>query len=617
MNNLDESRIEQPSLVQALDKYREMEKVLEEEYDSLQDVIIQSSNEWQGAASKALISEMEYFLNEGDYNTAYENVKTMRLCMEDALEQVNALLAISEEFPKQLQRSTYIEPMRTVMGDNTVRNGGVVYLDYGKARLIPDLCEQVYEAAEYLGNVLKQHMEVCSGIMDGIPTYINRVDEAVKKVKRIENYKFSFQKYVQDVMALENDVAVRLAGMKTAETIIGENAEIERTLDREVGEKTATEYGKEILDNYLIQLGYDSSIERKIIIYFIEQEYTHYLAMLYGTKYNSTSAYEEVKAQISLVCARYKEEISFSYIKDFYKYNQDIFNYQLYVEYLDYLKSEQYICPAEYDDKLAMLETNNTIEDFTGFLEERENLFKELAVKGRCDSSGKELETWSKKEIMIALQIEYELRDYEYKEEFIYGLIGHMKAEGDFGTLEAIELDETALSYYKHIAECVNYEEKYDPYNLSEVNLLQMCEDMLFCEHKDHFWGVGIIQWSDVRAESLLAFYLQEAGYGQIQEYEDINKILQKARIDYSENNTEVYLTPEQIQNAELKYLLYELTVSQKSVYNDYLKRELSGDMKTDIINASDYLFESYIKPRTNTKPLREAQSIWWYEARN
>ena len=211
---MNEFRIEQPSLVQALDKYREMEKVLEEEYDSLQDVIIQSSNEWQGAASEALVSEMEYFLNEGDYNTAYENVKTMRMCMEDTLEQVNALLARSEEFPKQLQSSTYSEPMRPAMGDNTVRNGGVLYLDYGKANIVPDLCDQVCEAAEYLGNVLKQYMEDCEGIMDGIPTYISRVDEAVRKIKRIENYKLSFQKYVQGVMALENDVAVRLAGMK-------------------------------------------------------------------------------------------------------------------------------------------------------------------------------------------------------------------------------------------------------------------------------------------------------------------------------------------------------------------------------------------------------------------
>ena len=206
MSSLNEFRIEQPSLVQALDKYREMEKVLEEEYDSLQDVIIQSSNEWQGAASEALVSEMEYFLNEGDYNTAYENVKTMRMCMEDTLEQVNALLARSEEFPKQLHSSTYIEPMRPAMGDNTVRNGGVLYLDYGKVAVIPDLCDQVCEAAEYLGNVLKQYMEDCEGIMDGIPTYISRVDEAVRKIKRIENYKLSFQKYVQSVMALENDV---------------------------------------------------------------------------------------------------------------------------------------------------------------------------------------------------------------------------------------------------------------------------------------------------------------------------------------------------------------------------------------------------------------------------
>ena len=307
---MNEFRIEQPSLVQALDKYREMEKVLEEEYDSLQDVIIQSSNEWRGAASEALISEMEYFLNEGDYNTAYENVKIMRMCMEDTLEQVNALLARSEEFPKQLQSSTYSEPMRPVIGDNTVRNGGVLYLDYGKANIVPDLCDQVYEAAEYLGNVLKQYMEDCEGIMDGIPTYISRVDEAVRKIKRIENYKLSFQKYVQGVMALENDVAVRLAGMKGDSGVdvstMDESDSIGRGITR-TSESEKYQAAEEILIRKLEAQGITDAKEQQKIVDVTSKMHPDMLTNLYITSLYSSATSDDVYEQIMIEYMKYEE----------------------------------------------------------------------------------------------------------------------------------------------------------------------------------------------------------------------------------------------------------------------------------------------------------------------
>ena len=218
MNSLNTFRIEQPSLVQALDKYREMEKVLVEEREKLQDIIDRGTLEWQGSASEATVQEVSFLLTEGNYNMAYENVRTMRTCMENTLEQVNALLVRSEEFPKQLQSSAYIEPMRPAKDDNTIRNGGVLYLDYGKAMIIPELCEEVSEAATYLGNVLIQQMEACRGIIDDVPGYINRVEEAVHKIKRIENYKQSFQGYVQGVRALENDVYVQLSCVQQSNT---------------------------------------------------------------------------------------------------------------------------------------------------------------------------------------------------------------------------------------------------------------------------------------------------------------------------------------------------------------------------------------------------------------
>lgn len=207
--------------------------------------------------------------------------------MEDTLEQVNALLARSEEFPKQLQSSTYIEPMRPAMGDNTVRNGGVVYLDYGKAAVIPDLCDQVYEAAEYLGNILKQYMEACSGIMNGIPTYINRVDEAVRKIKRIENYKFSFQKYVQDVMALENDVAVRLAGMKT----------VQSEYDSDYNEKRSVIYRGETVRNVKYEF---LDFINGTSIYYNEETLLSSLEQMYNDGYFTSEDYQKLKDLVSL-----------------------------------------------------------------------------------------------------------------------------------------------------------------------------------------------------------------------------------------------------------------------------------------------------------------------------
>jgi len=300
VNNMNEFRIEQSSLIQALEHYREMETVLEEERENLQNIISQESSKWQGEAAEVAVSSMNSFLQTGEYNEAYECVRKVRLCMEDTLDQVSALLVRCEDFPKQLESDTYIESMRPACGDYTLRNGGVLYLDYGKAMVIPDLCDQISEAAEYLGTVLKQSMEDCRGIIDDIDGYQNRVDEAVRKVKRVENYKLSFQKYVQGIKALENDVAVCLAGMKDEPGVdvstMEESDSIERDITR-ISEAKKYDVAEEILRRYLTKLGMDP-VEQNMLIEILREKNPNMLSTLYAVSRYSSADMDDVLEEI-------------------------------------------------------------------------------------------------------------------------------------------------------------------------------------------------------------------------------------------------------------------------------------------------------------------------------
>lgn len=637
MNSLNTFRIEQPSLVQALDKYREMEKVLVEEREKLQDTIDRGSLEWQGSASEATVQEVSFLLTEGNYNMAYENVRTMRTCMENTLEQVNALLVRSEEFPKQLQSSAYIEPMRPAKDDNTTRNGGALYLDYGKAMIIPELCEEVSEAATYLGNVLIQQMEACRGIIDDVPGYINRVEEAVHKIKRIENYKQSFQGYVQGVRALENDVYVQLSCVQRVETVGGRDETIDRSLDRAIDKDIVIVYGKEILENCLIEAEYDNSLERQIIIDYITKNHPDLLISLYGVDRYSTA---DKVGIIKLIIQKYNEYNEDNHLEDVQKFFEEDENrnqYEVYVEYVEYLRIANYICPAEYENIMEGLNgdaivSNDKIEFLENLMVERDGLLSRLASTDEINEN-LTLPAWEKIEVVTALQIEIEMLEAGYDEEFVYGLIGNMKREsGKFGGIEG--LFNTTEVYGLHVIDCVDHLEKYSMYDMTEVNLFELYFERTIClnpieetnmggkEKEIHKWGIGAFQWTPKdRAFPLLEKYLKEVGY--IITADGLAKEGTETTVITAENYmsiSPVYLTFEQVMEADMEHLKEELDKEKgafKAVYNIYYMNEVtSDDFDANIREATKIIKEKYVINYDGTLEERQENALRWRQER-
>ncbi|MBE5885258.1 MAG: hypothetical protein E7284_02510 [Lachnospiraceae bacterium] len=622
MRNYNEFRIEQSSLIQALEQYREMKTVLEEERENLQNIISQESSKWQGAAAEAAVSSMNSFLQTGEYNEAYECVRKVRLCMEDTLDQVSALLVRCEDFPKQLESDTYIESMRPACGDYTLRNGGVLYLDYGKAMVIPDLCDQISEAAEYLGTVLKQSMEDCRGIIDDIDGYQNRVDAAVRKVKRVKNYKLSFQKYVQGIKALENDVAVCLAGMKDEPDVDENSSTIVKTREFETDYNRVTERGKEILRGELEAAGY-SSIEAQMIIYMIEKENPSYLSTLYALdSYGDSSSKDAVVDQIISYYELNKnpEDNLLDVVLENYRNDENISDYDVYVGYLEYLKDEYYICKAEYEEILGNLKEGEPIPEeeirkMEDFLEERVILYN-ILMENNGTGNNIELEKWSKVEIVAALEIENRLLEKGYEEEFVYGVIGNMKQEGEFGTLEGLK--NTDKIYGLHVIDCVNYLEKYNPYNITEVNLIELYFDRVMCTDNNHKWGIGIVQWTpDDRTEPLLKEYLRLAGY-EVEDGTNNLKNIETGQIITSDMrcSVEVYLTMDQVVEAEINHLVYELTETHTEAYTAYEQEILTDNKDVNIREATLIVYDKYICIEDGTGEKRAEYAVWWSEAR-
>ena len=440
-------------------------------------------------------------------------------------------------------------------------------------------------------------------------------------------------------MALENDVAVRLAGMKTVETVGGSDATIVKSLDRMCDRDIVISCGKEILEYCLIDSEYENSVERQIIIQFIEEEHSHLLVSLYGADRHSTLDKAGITEMIIQLYNEYNEENHLEQVIALFKDDENQNQYEVYVEYLEYLKIAQYICPAEYDDMIVELGKdsiilNEHIDYLERFMGARNGLLNTLAGKDP-ESEIKVPVTWKKIEVVTALQIEIEMIEAGYDEAFVYGLIGNMKTEGGkFGGIEGLK--NTTEDYGLHVIECVDHLEKYTPYTMMEVNLLELYFDRIIClnpveesnengeepESEIHKWGIGSFQWTPLdRTMPLLEKYLQQVDYTITEDGLAVTGT--EKTVITAENYmfvSPVYLTFEQVLEIEMEYLKEELNIETgafKDVYNvDYTNEATSGDLEVNIDAATTVIKDKYLINHDETLAERQGNAICWYWAR-
>lgn len=213
MSNEFDFRIKQSVYRQALEIYRKMEALLQTEKENQQNNALTMKQNWASSSADTFLRENNLFLENGNYRSAYEQVKSMREVIEDTLPEVNALLARCEGFYDQLNSDSYVEPIKPAGDDATIRNGGILSLNYDMIAVIKDRCDIISEENHTLRDTLKSIMNECRGEIDGTDSYLAELETASKKIDRVINYRDSFQKYEAGIRALEFDLNVRLGAL--------------------------------------------------------------------------------------------------------------------------------------------------------------------------------------------------------------------------------------------------------------------------------------------------------------------------------------------------------------------------------------------------------------------
>lgn len=386
-------------------------------------------------------------------------------------------------------------------------------------------------------------------------------------------------------------------------------------------------YASDILENFLEANGYTNSVERKFIIAMLMEKKPELLLGVYRT-YGYSSA--DCTAVVNAIITYYescKIDVTLQEIETNFRNEENLTKDQA-CEYLEYLLTLQYICQAEYDRLTGELEQESDItpekkEELCGFMLSRNELFQSLREDKTMDN-GEVDGGWTRKQIVCALQIEAVFDEEGLDEAFIMGLIGNMKGEGSFGEFEWTNKNgsDSMEPYWEHINDCIDYHDKYSYKNIENIDLVELYADLIWkryeggCEDMQyHYFGIGAMQWTDSRTEKLLPLYLEQAGYDA--ESDEFQELV--GRYLDGEAYEEIYLTKDQIRNAEIEMMVYEITCQDltniyRNVYPHYLK-DKGEDVLENILQAEKTVEEEYIKPGTDTHAEREAAALRWYEA--
>lgn len=201
--------INQASLLEALEEYKNMEGMLLELKDRSTCIHELTAN-YSGETCTTLECNINYFFNEGNYAYAYEMVCKVCELMESILPEVNVLLARCEGLRDQLGSDEYVEPVVPAAEDVTLWNDGILALDYNQISIIKSLCEDIAEENERLAQKLKTIMLNCENIIEGTNTDLEAVTGAMNKLNRVLNYKDSFVLYERGVRALDDEIALQV-----------------------------------------------------------------------------------------------------------------------------------------------------------------------------------------------------------------------------------------------------------------------------------------------------------------------------------------------------------------------------------------------------------------------
>lgn len=196
--------IKQSTCLQVLETYKSMEQVLRQERQELLKNTDRVSGDWEGTSAQTTRHMMKTMLMGGIYAQSYDEVSAMRICLEETLPRISTLLERSQGFTDQFRNDDYVEPVVLTEGDNRIRNGGILSMDYGQINCIKKDCNDIIEYTDIVVQSLIDVVEDCGYLLDGIDECLERIQAASRKLHRIENYWKSFEIFVNGIKDLES-----------------------------------------------------------------------------------------------------------------------------------------------------------------------------------------------------------------------------------------------------------------------------------------------------------------------------------------------------------------------------------------------------------------------------
>lgn len=196
--------------VKTIEAYKMMEDVLEREQRRITHAVENADSFWLSDTKDVLKSALPILFSIGVYGKTCEKVHAMRVCMEEALPEVNELLARAENLSDQLRSDSYVEPLRPADGDNTSRNGGIVAFNYGYVGEIAETCDMILARNRLMTRAFANIINNCSSLLSGTDEDLEELQRASNRLTRIENYKEAIQAYAIKVEALDSDMVTKL-----------------------------------------------------------------------------------------------------------------------------------------------------------------------------------------------------------------------------------------------------------------------------------------------------------------------------------------------------------------------------------------------------------------------
>ena len=204
-------RIDQPAFVQALNEYENYIRLLGERQSDLEQIRDRMAKSCTGLATAKNIELYRKQLTEGNFAIACSNMQRLSAIMEEELSEINALLVRCEGFASCVTDKNGYTMTRPAVGDNRVRNGGILALEYARASKIHKKCESADRTGAELRNLLSEIVSNLSGELETAGDIQTKINSAYGKINGISYLKNSFVRYEKDIKQLEYELTFKMS----------------------------------------------------------------------------------------------------------------------------------------------------------------------------------------------------------------------------------------------------------------------------------------------------------------------------------------------------------------------------------------------------------------------